>query len=182
LKWRNPLVILLVLLAAGMLAKMVLSGVFITSYFFSSEAFAKQDKSTPQVLAPVVTEETLRKKEEALRQKEKEIAKKEKEYLALKEETEAKMAELNELQLKLARYAKKLAEREKALKDARMAHLVSLYTAMEPDKAAAIMDKLKLETVVKILRNMKGKAAGRIVAMMKPERGAKISEELSKEQ
>ena len=92
------------------------------------------------------------------------------------------MAELNELQLRLADYAKKLAQREKALKDAKMAHLVSLYTAMEPAKAAAIMEKLKLETVVKILRNMKGKAAGRIVAMMSPEKGAKISEALSREQ
>jgi flagellar motility protein MotE (MotC chaperone) len=53
---------------------------------------------------------------------------------------------------------------------------------MEPAKAAAIMEKLKLETVVKILRNMKGKAAGRIVAMMSPEKGAKISEALSREQ
>ena len=138
------------------LAKMILSGLYISSHYFGGEAFAKQEEKAPvQPQMPVVTEQSLIKKQMELKKKEQEIAKKEKEYLALKEETEAKMAELNELQVKLANYAKKLAQREKALKDAKMAHLVSLYTAMDPAKAAAIMEKLKMVTVVKILRNMK---------------------------
>jgi flagellar motility protein MotE (MotC chaperone) len=50
---------------------------------------------------------------------------------------------------------------------------------MEPAKAAAIMDKLKVDTVVRILRHMKGKSAGKILSMMNPELGATISEKLS---
>lgn len=182
LKSKGPFIFLILLLGAIVLAKMVLSGLYISSHYLADEALAKQEeKGSEQVFPPVITKQSLIKKEQELKKKEEEIAKKEKEYLALKEETEAKMAELNELQVKLANYAKKLAQREKALKDAKMAHLVSLYTAMEPAKAAAIMEKLRMETVVKILRNMKGKAAGRIVAMMSPEKGARISEELSKD-
>ncbi len=170
-------------LGAIVLSKMILSGVYISTHYFGNEALAKQEEQdSGQSSFPVVTEESLIKKQMELKKREEDIAKKEKEYLALKQETEAKMAELNELQTKLANYVKKLAQREKALKDAKMAHLVSLYTAMEPAKAAAIMEKLKMETVVKILRNMKGKAAGRIVAMMSPEKAAMISERLSREQ
>ena len=99
--------------------------------------------------------------------------------LPLKKEIESKLAELNDLQARLADYAKNLAEKEKALTDAKNNHLVALYSAMDPSKAAAIMDKLQLTTVVLILHNMKGKSAGQIMAMMNPERGAIISEKLS---
>ena len=183
MKSKKAFIFLMLLLGAMVVAKMVLSGLYLSSHYFGSEALAKQKEKVQQQDPPaLITEKSLIKREQELKKKEEEIAKKEKEYLALKEETEAKMAELTELQVKLANYAKKLAQREKALKDAKMAHLVSLYAAMEPAKAAAIMEKLRMETVVKILRNMKGKAAGRIVAMMSPERGARISEELSKDQ
>ena len=60
--------------------------------------------------------------------------------------------------------------------------LVALYSAMEPAKAASIMAKLNMNTVVRILANMKGKSAGKILAMMDPERGATISENLSQTQ
>jgi flagellar motility protein MotE (MotC chaperone) len=50
---------------------------------------------------------------------------------------------------------------------------------MEPANAAAIMEKLKIETVVTILRYMKGKSAGLILGQMKPDLGAAISEKLS---
>ena len=51
---------------------------------------------------------------------------------------------------------------------------------MEANKAASIMDKLPIDTVVRILGNMKGKSAGQILAMMSPEKGATISVKLSK--
>jgi len=124
--------------------------------------------------------EQLKRKEEQLKAKEASLKSKEEELRPLQEEVEAKLAELSELQTRLTALAKELAEKEKAMKDDKMAHLVALYSAMDPTKAAAIMDKLKTETVVLILRHMKGKSAGEIVGMMDPEKGALISEELSK--
>ncbi len=121
----------------------------------------------------------LEKKAQELKAKELELQKREEGFLPLKSEIEERLAELNELQSRLTAYAKKLADREKALEDSKMGHLVALYSAMEPSQAAAIMDKLKLPTVVLILRNMKGKSAGKILAMMNPERGAVISEKLT---
>ncbi len=121
----------------------------------------------------------LRKREKELEEKEAELKKMEAQLLPLKEEVETRMGELNDLQNSLAAEATKLAEREKALQDNKITHLVKLYSSMEAQKAAAIMDKLELDTVVRILGNMKGKAAGEIMAMMTPDRGATISERLS---
>ncbi len=99
--------------------------------------------------------------------------------MPLKEEIDTRMAELNELQNSLTAYSKSLAEREKVMQDAKIAHLVKLYSSMEAKKAADILDKLQIETVVRILGNMKGKEAGGILAMMSPDKGAIISEKLS---
>jgi flagellar motility protein MotE (MotC chaperone) len=130
--------------------------------------------------APVaLSGEMLVKKAQELNAKEIALQKREKNLLPLKNEIDERLAQLNELQLQLTAYAKKLADREKALDDSRIGHIVELYAAMEPARAAAIMDKLKIPTVVRILRNMKGKSAGKILSVMKPERGALISEKLT---
>ncbi len=163
------------------LIKIGMGILYLRGSYFGMEALAEEKKKTSiEGKAPADLMKKLKEREEALRKREEELAKMEARLKPLQEEVEARMAELTELQTKLAAYAKKLAERERALKDAKMAHLVSLYSAMDPAKAAAIMDKLRLETVVKIMRNMKGKSAGKILAMMDPVKGAKISEALSR--
>jgi len=162
-------------------AKIALGLFYFKEAQYKGEALANEKyKGKGEVMDPNDLMEKLKKRQEALRKKEQELERLEARLKPLQAEVEAKMAELTELQRKLAAYAKKLAEREKALKDAQMAHLVSLYSAMDPAKAAAIMDKLSLETVVKIMKNMKGKSAGKILAMMDPQKGAKISEALSR--
>lgn len=186
MRWRSPYVwvgpVLLIVLAA----KIFLSGIFLGSGGSPSTGVAlAEDKKKGRISAekreiPDRTSlQSLKEKEAALRAREQEVMKREEELLPLKKDIEEKLGELNELQLRLTSYAKTLAEREEALKDTRMAHLVELYTAMEPAKASVIMEKLKMETVVTILRHMKGKSAGQIIALMKPEMGAQVVEKLS---
>lgn len=143
-----------------------------------SKGKAQPEKTAPDAQGEM-NPDALKQRAKNLRARELELKKREEELLPLKKEIEEKLAELNELQNRLTGYAKTLADREEALKEGKVGHLVELYSAMEPAKAAAIMDKLKMETVVGILRRMKGKAAGQILAMMKPETGAAISEKLS---
>ena len=151
-------------------------------------SLAMAEKSSPsekvekpkEVPSEKKTNALLRKREQELREKERRLIKREETLMPLKQEIDAKLEELDTLQMQLTAYAKKLADREKALNESKNGHLVALYTAMEPAKAAAIMDKLKMETVVTILRHMKGKSAGKIMAMMNPERGALVSEKLSR--
>ena len=125
-------------------------------------------------------EAKLRKREQELSEKEAKLKKMEARLVSLKEDVEARAAEVNDLQNSLAAEAKKLAEREKALQDGKITHLVKIYSSMEATKAAATLNKLQLDTVVRILGNMKGKSAGAIMAMMPPDKGAIISERLSK--
>ncbi len=174
--------------ACLLLVKIVISGWYLRSgaVIFGSPSLAlavNEAQAEPLREAGRVSPDDIlaavKAKEQALAEKEQLLDKREKELEPLKLEIERKLAELNELQATLTDFAKKLADRENALEDKKMAHLVALYSGMEPAKAAAIMDQLKIETIVRILRQMKGKSAGQIMGMMKPERGAIISEKLS---
>jgi flagellar motility protein MotE (MotC chaperone) len=185
--WVGPALVLVVA------AKIFLGGIlFLSEGFFPGPRAAlaqeKKKSAPPEKEGPgratpqspkEVTPQSLKERDLALRNRELELQKKEDELIPLKRDIDEKLGELNDLQTKLTTYAKTLADREDALKETKMAHLVELYTAMEPAKAAAIMEKLKMETVVLILRNMKGKSAGAIIALMKPETGAQVVEKLS---
>jgi flagellar motility protein MotE (MotC chaperone) len=122
--------------------------------------------------------EALKKKEQELKEREAALNKKEQELAPLQAEVDAKIEQLNELQTKLTAMAKEIAEKQQAGQDEKINHLVALYSAMDASKAAKIMDKLSMDTVVKILANMKGKSAGQIMAAMDAEKGAQISEKL----
>ena len=178
----NFYVTTLVLFFFLLAVKVIFSGIFLknspldistTDVAMAQEAPLEEDRSAEKL------ELTLRKREQELQQKEAEFKKKEAQLIPLQEEIEARFAEVNDLQNSLNAYAIKLAEREKALQGGKIDHLVKLYSSMEAGKAAVILDKLQLDIVVRILGNMKGKAAGEIMAMMPPDKGAIISEKLS---
>ena len=166
-----------------LLAKIVVSGLYLqlgpVHLSAANLAQAQEDEvETDPTFEDM--EKILSKREKELNDKEVLLNKREEALHPLEKEIDGKLEELNELQTTLTAFAKKLAEREKALKDTKIAHLVALYSAMEPAKAAGIMDKLNINTLVRILNNMKGKTAGKILAMMAPEKGAMISERLSR--
>jgi flagellar motility protein MotE (MotC chaperone) len=178
----NFYVTTLVLFFLLLAVKVVISGIFLKTSpldiasadaAMAQELTAKEDQNLGDL------EHKLRDREKELLKKEAELKKMEAQLLPLKEEVETRMAELNDLQISLAAEAKKLAEREKALEDGKITHLVQLYSSMEAGKAAAILDKLQLDIVVRILGNMKGKSAGEIMGMMTPDKGATISKKLS---
>ncbi|MCF8061222.1 MAG: hypothetical protein K9M82_01790 [Deltaproteobacteria bacterium] len=163
------------------LLKILVSGLFLSGIPLDlTSTVALADEAGQEPTLSVEKEQALMKKEERLREWEEELQKREQQILPLQKEIDRKMAELEDIQANLTAFAKKLAEREKALNDTKVQHLVSLYQAMEPERAAAIMGKLDIPTVVRILGNMRGKNAGQILASMSPERGAAISEQLSR--
>lgn len=58
-------------------------------------------------------------------------------------------------------------------------HLIGVYSAMEPDKAANLLERIDELTVIKIFSNMKSKKVAAIMAQMEPSKAARISSELS---
>lgn len=138
----------------------------------------ESDESKEEELAR--REERIRKKEKELEEKEASLKKLEQELKPLKELVDTRTETLNELNANLVAYAEKLSEREKALKDAKIDHLVKIYSSMDAKNAAESLNKLNIDTKVRILGNMKGKPAGLIMAEMPAEKSAEISEKLSK--
>jgi flagellar motility protein MotE (MotC chaperone) len=148
----------------------------------TTQTAAKDADSKQSATADVaVTMANLKKKEQELKEREAAVLKKEQELAPLQAEVDAKIEQLNELQTTLTAMAKQIAEKEQTLQDEKINHLVTLYSSMDAAKAAKIMDKLSLDIVVKILANMKGKSAGSILAAMNADKGAIISESLSKQ-
>jgi flagellar motility protein MotE (MotC chaperone) len=161
--------------------KILFSGILFTGLpldFGHNPALAEEN--TSEEPEPLLREQALLEREKRLKEREEELEERERQLIPLQEEIDMKMAELEEVQADLTAFAKRLAEREEALNDTRVQHLVSVYQAMEPARAAAIMGKLDTPTVVLILANMRGKAAGQILESMPPERGAEISGQLSR--
>jgi flagellar motility protein MotE (MotC chaperone) len=178
----NFYVTTLVLFFSLLAVKVVISGIFLGTSSLditSADVAIAQEVSTEKDQNLEEWDVKLRNREKELLEKEADLKKLEVQLLPLKEEVENRMAELNDLQNSLAAKAKNLAKREKALEDGKMDHLVKLYSSMEAGKAAAILDRLQLDIVVRILGNMKGKSAGEIMAMMTPDKGATISQRLS---
>lgn len=146
----------------------------------AGEAVAQQPDADQPATDLIATAAELKKKEQELKEREAAVLKKEQELAPLQAEVDARIEQLNELQETLTAMAKEIAEKEQTLQDEKITHLVSLYSNMDATKAARIMDKLDMDTVVKILANMKGKSAGQILAAMSAEKGALISERLSR--
>ena len=179
----NFYVTTLVLFFSLLAVKVVISGIFLQTFpldISTADVAMAQEVAVEEDQSLEEWEHKLRKREQELSEREAKLKKMEAELIPLKEEVETRMAEVNDLQNSLAAYATKLAEREKALQDAKISHLVTTCSAMEAQKAAAMLDKMNLDTVVRILGNMRGKSAGAIMAMLPPEKGATISERLSK--
>jgi flagellar motility protein MotE (MotC chaperone) len=147
----------------------------------AKQADTKQEESKQSSAADsALTMANLKKKEQELKEREAAVLKKEQELAPLQAEVNAKIEQLNELQTTLTAMAKEIAEKQQTSQDEKINHLVTLYSSMDASKAARIMDKLSLDIVVKILANMKGKSAGQILAAMNADKGAIISESLSK--
>jgi flagellar motility protein MotE (MotC chaperone) len=134
---------------------------------------------TPPAAETIGLTELFAKKEQQLRLKEEELKQKEAGLLLLKQEVSAKLAELTALQQKVADDLDELKRREKAQQDNRIKKLGEMYKAMEPARAAKLMERLDEHIAVKIIAKMRGRAAGEILAGMELNKAAQISRRLS---
>ena len=116
----------------------------------------------------------LRLKMASLDKREKELDKREQDLELLKRDIEDKIKQLKDLQRKLEGPVKK----KRFEQGARLQHLASVYSSMDPLRAAALLDKLDEDTVTKLFAIMKSKKVAKILANMSPEKAARISARL----
>ncbi len=114
-------------------------------------------------------------KKAELKKEEESLAKKRAELLTIQEEINKKIALLTQLRNEI------LAEkaRKKTIEEKKMRHLIKTYSAMKPQKAASLVEKLDIHFAVELLSKMKGDVAGSILSFVDVTKAAKISEGLA---
>ena len=116
----------------------------------------------------------LNTKKAALAAEEKRIAVKKAELVAIQEELNNKIEKLTKLRNEIrSEVAGKNAVEAKKLK-----HLIKVYSAMKPQSAAVLIEKLDQNLAVELLSKMKGEAVGKILSYVDTGKAAAISEGL----
>lgn len=88
----------------------------------------------------------------------------------------ARLAQLKQLEGKLTT----MLNEANSIKDARMVHLIDVYTNMKPRQAGAVLATLDEPTAVKVLAGMKGRQAGNILTFVPPKKAASLSVALTR--
>ena len=195
-----------IFLLSLLIVKIVLGSLFIylvefDSFFCEGNAIAAQEvQKEPEAIAEpadqaerggqgeagledksVVEEEEidldfLRKWKAELVKQEEELERKKTALLAIQEDMNKKIAFLTRLRNEIrAEIAKKTTFQEQKLK-----HVIKAYSAMKPQKAASLIEKLDMDFSIELLSKMKGDTVGNILSFLDSKRAAKISEELAK--
>lgn len=146
-------------------------------------AEVKKKKSDDQAF-PVVKIDPLRPLVEAIKKRQVEMDKKE-ELLRLEEDKlrllKIGVEERFEALTKLKKNVDKLVKEIKIFNEAKTKHLVKVYEAMPVEEAAVRIAKLDRQLAVKLLFQMKGKKAGGILGLIKPDKAVELSRELAKQ-
>ncbi|MEE9610136.1 MAG: hypothetical protein V3W19_02735 [Desulfatiglandales bacterium] len=120
----------------------------------------------------------LLKRRAELKREEEGIAKKRAELVAIREEINTKIAVLTQLRKEI----RAEMARKKHIEERKIKHLIKAYSAMKPQKAASLIEKLEIAFATELLSNMKGDVAGNILSFVNVEKAARISEALAKRQ
>lgn len=169
------------LLVAGLLLKLAVSGIYLAPTALWDWAGPKVSEAATHVGDPADSPSSLSRlfslmhqERSALQARASAVAVKEEQLRILRKEVEDRLQELKGLQLKIM----DLMEEEKRIKHEHNRHLVSTLTAMPADRAAKLLEKMEEETAVMLLRNLKGKEAGAILAVLSPDKAARLSQRL----
>ena len=124
-------------------------------------------------------------KQQELEQQARQIAREKAELATIQADINRKIEELQKIrtQIREAMEQQRAAEAAESVADQKkMKHLIKAYSAMKPQSAATLIEKLDLDLAVKLLANMKGDDVGNILAFIDVEKAAVLSKGLIKEE
>ena len=180
----------LIFLASLILAKVLLGTVFmyqlkaeplgLAGHAIASElpenAEVKTEDREATAKKPDFDMDALLRKQTDLHHQEEELAKTKVELMAIQEEINGKIESLTRLRNEI----RSLMNQKKTRQDAKLRHLIKAYSAMKPQKAATLIEKLDISFAIELLSNMKGDTVGSILTFVEVGKAAKISEGLAK--
>lgn len=179
-----------ILLSSLIIVKILLGSIFLYQtglpLFGGSKALASeqkkenqktQTKNEAEYTKETIDLEFLIQKKAQIEKEEKRIKEKKAELIAIQDDINKKIAELTKLrdEIKSEKTRKKIAEEQQ------FKHLVKIYSAMKPQNAADLIEKLDIKLAIELLSKMKGEDVGKILSFVKIEKAAKISEGLIKQ-
>lgn len=151
----------------------------------------KKDAQGPAISAPREIYEMLEQRKRLLDKREAALRGSETHLLELKAELEQivtrhEQAVEAEKKRRQAAQAKATSETEKAkttvkngtTANVNQAQLAKIYEAMPAEEAAARLERMPERKALEVLRLLKGKSAGAILAEVKPDRAARLTEQL----
>ena len=116
----------------------------------------------------------LNTKKAALAAEEKRLAQKKAELVAIQKELNNKLEKLTQLRNEI----RSEIAGKKAVENKKLKHLIKVYSAMKPQSAAVLIEKLDKDLAVELLSNMKGDDVGKILSYVDSGKAAAISEGL----
>ena len=93
---------------------------------------------------------------------------------------EGMTARIKELESLVAKMQDQLLQ-EQSLKSKKIKKLAAVYSSMKPEKAAPVLSKMDLGTVVKMFTRMDDKKVGQILSFLSPEKAVKITQALTRQ-
>ncbi len=179
-----------ILLALLIIVKVVLGSIFmyragVSPLFGNADAFASEQKKDADK-AEMKNEKNDTKAGETIdlkfiiqqkaefEKEEKRIAQKKVELLAIQDDINKKIATLTKLRDEI----KAEKDKKNAAEEQQFKHLIKVYSAMKPQNAADLIEKLDIKLAIELLSKMKGDNVGKILSFVKIEKAAKISEGL----
>jgi flagellar motility protein MotE (MotC chaperone) len=116
----------------------------------------------------------LNQRQRAVERREEAMRTEETRLLSLKKDIEQLLARQQQLS-NTGPSSKKLPDAESAAK-ATVDQVVKMYETMPPEEAAVRLEKLPTAMALEVLRSLKGKTAGTIMASVRPDKAAKLTE------
>jgi flagellar motility protein MotE (MotC chaperone) len=179
-----------ILLSLLIIVKIFLCSILLynTGLPFLNESKALASEQEKEVKTPQINNPAKAKKETIdmkfliqrkteLEKEEKRIADKKAELIAIQDEINKKISILTKLRDEI----KSENANRKAVEDQQFKHLIKIYSAMKPQNAADLIEKLDIKLAIELLSKMKGDDVGKILSFVKIDKAAKISEGLIKQ-
>ena len=121
--------------------------------------------------------ESLRTTRAKLTAMEKSLSEREKEAEIAENRAAERIVELEKLEARI----QDLLLQEQGINDKKIKRLTAVYEGMKPDKAAPVIEQMKLATVVKMFSRMDEKKVGKILSFLPAEKAVIISQALTKQ-
>ena len=121
------------------------------------------------------TNSSLSEEWEALNKEKRRLKRKQESLQKLEKRLDEKLAREKKLKSQL----EQILEEAKVMKDEKIKHLVDVYSNMQPEQAAKVLETVDQDIAVKILAGMRGRTAGEILSFVQAKKAARLSEQLT---